>query len=440
MSIAPAVEELPATAAEESAALNRIVWASVLGTVIEWYDFLIYGTAAALVFGKLFFPTLDPLAGTLAAFGSYAVGFVARPLGGAIFGHYGDRLGRKAMLMATMLIMGVGTFLIGCLPTYAHIGIWAPILLITLRLLQGIGVGGEWGGAALMVIEHAPAGKRGFYGSLVQIGFPAGIAGSTATFLLLANLPDSAFLSWGWRLPFLLSAILVAVGLFVRLKLAETPIFEQVKESNAVARMPLAELVTEHGKSLLIAIGLKISEVAWVYVMTVFSIVYATGKLGLPKPLILNAILMAALLEFVTIPLFGWLSDQIGRRAMYIAGAIISAGCAFAVFTLLDTKNPTVITVSIAIIVSLTHAVMFAPQAAFLTEMFGTRTRYSGASIGCQVAAALSGGFAPIIATGLLGWSGQSWPISVYLVILAVITLVAALAAVETKSLDLSRG
>lgn len=439
MSIAPAVEGLPGTAAETSA-LNRIVWASVLGTVIEWYDFLIYGTAAALVFGKLFFPTLDPLAGTLAAFGSYAVGFVARPLGGVIFGHFGDRLGRKVMLMATMLIMGVGTFLIGCLPTYSQIGIWAPVLLIALRLFQGIGVGGEWGGAALMVIEHAPAGRRGFYGSLVQVGFPAGIAGSTATFLLLASLPEPAFLSWGWRLPFLLSAVLVAVGLFVRLRLSETPVFERIRQQQAVARLPLAELFSDHGKSLVIAIGLKVSEVAWVYVMTVFSIVYATGKLGLPKALILNAILVAALLEFITIPLCGWLSDQIGRRAMYIGGALISAVCAFAIFALLDTRDPTVITVSIALVVSLTHAVMFAPQAAFFTEMFGTRTRYSGASVGCQVAAALSGGFAPIIATGLLGWSGQSWPISVFLVILAAITLSAALASVETRDLDVGRG
>jgi len=439
MSIAPAVEQLPGAAAETSA-LNRIVWASVLGTVIEWYDFLIYGTAAALVFGKLFFPTLDPLAGTLAAFGAYAVGFVARPLGGVLFGHFGDRLGRKVMLMATMLIMGIGTFLIGCLPTYSRIGIWAPALLIGLRLLQGIGVGGEWGGAALMVIEHAPPGKRGFYGSLVQVGFPAGIAGSTATFLLLAWLPEAEFLSWGWRLPFLLSALLVAVGLFVRLRLSETPVFERMRQQQAVARMPLAELFSDHGKSLLIAVGLKVSEVAWVYVMTVFSIVYATGKLGLPKALILNAILAAALLEFVTIPLCGWLSDKVGRRAMYIGGALISAVCAFAIFTLLDTRNPVIITVSIAVVVSLTHAVMFAPQAAFLTEMFGARTRYSGASVGCQVAAALSGGFAPIIATWLMGWSGQSWPISVYLVILAAITLAAALASVETRDLDVMRG
>jgi MHS family shikimate/dehydroshikimate transporter-like MFS transporter len=439
MSIAQVVGELPADASAERSALGRIVWASVLGTVIEWYDFLIYGTAAALVFNKLFFPTLDPLAGTLAAFGAYAVGFVARPLGGAVFGHFGDKLGRKAMLMTTMMIMGVGTFLIGCLPTYSQIGIWAPVFLILLRLLQGIGVGGEWGGAVLMVIEHAPANKRGFYGSLVQIGFPAGIAGSTATFLLLSYLPEADFLSWGWRLPFLLSALLVGVGLFIRLRLAETPVFAKVKEEKAVAKRPLVELWTGYRKALLIAIGLKISEVAWVYVLTVFSIVYATGTLGLPKALILNAILAAAILEFATMPLFGWLSDKIGRRPMYLGGAIVSALCAFALFPLLDTKNPTVIVVSIAVIVSLTHAVMFAPQAAFLPELFGTRTRYSGASVGCQISAAISGGLAPIVATGLLGMTGKTMPISIYLVILAAITLISAIAAVETRDSDLSR-
>jgi MFS transporter, MHS family, shikimate and dehydroshikimate transport protein len=435
MSMAQAIEQLSADA--EDTALAPIVWASVLGTVIEWYDFLIYGTAAALIFNKLFFPTLDPLAGTLAAFGSYAVGFVARPLGGAIFGHFGDKLGRKAMLTVTMIVMGVGTFLIGCHPTYSQIGILAPVLLVVLRLLQGVGVGGEWGGAVLMVIEHAPKDKRGLYGSLVQVGFPAGVAGSTATFLLLSLLPEADFISWGWRLPFLLSAILVAVGLFVRLKLSETPVFSRMKAHETVARLPLAELFANQRKPLLISIGLKISEVAWVYVMTVFAIAYATGQLGLSKTLILDAILAAALLELVTMPLFGWLSDKIGRRTMYIGGAILSAICAFAIFALLETKNPVIIIVSMAIVVSLTHAVMFAPQAAFLPELFGTRTRYSGASLGCQISAAISGGLAPIIATGLLGWSGRTWPISLYLVGLALITLGSALASTETNKLDL---
>ncbi|MBB3973338.1 MFS transporter [Hansschlegelia beijingensis] len=429
---------IPAVSSDDEK-MRRIVWASVLGTVVEWYDFLIYGTAAALVFNKLFFPTMDPVAGTLAAFAAYAVGFVARPLGGAIFGHFGDRLGRKAMLTLTMLIMGVGTFLIGCLPTYDHIGIWAPILLVALRLMQGIGIGGEWGGAVLMVIEHAPEKKRGFYGSLVQVGFPAGVALSTATFLGLSMLPQDQFLSWGWRLPFLFSVILIGVGLFVRLKLVETPAFAQVKQTEKVARMPILEVIMGQPKTFLTAVGLKISEVAWVYVLTVFSIVYATGTLGLPKTLILYAILLGAVLEFATLPLFGWMSDKIGRRPMYIGGALISGACALIVFPLLDTRDPAIVVISIAVIMSLTHATMFGPQAAFLPELFGTRVRYSGASLGCQIAAAISGGFAPMIATGLLAWAGATWPIALYLICLAAISLVATLYATETRDLDISR-
>ena len=440
MTGSPAIEAPPALAAAEAPPdMAKIVWASVLGTVIEWYDFLIYGTAAALVFNKLFFPTLDPVAGTLAAFGSYAVGFVARPLGGAIFGHYGDRIGRKAMLTLTMLIMGVGTFLIGCLPTYGQIGLWAPVLLVALRLLQGIGVGGEWGGAVLMVIEHAPPHRRGLYGSLVQIGFPAGVAASTATFLALSALPEADFLSWGWRLPFLASAVLIGVGLFVRLRLVETPAFARVKQESAVSRIPLADVILRQPRTFLIAVGLKVSEVAWVYVLTVFSIVYATGTLGLPRRLILDAILWAAVLEFATMPFFGWLSDKVGRRPLYLGGAAVSAVCAFLVFGLLDTRDPTIIVATIAVAMSLTHASMFGPQGAFMPELFGTRVRYSGASLGCQVAAAISGGFSPIIASSLLAWTGATWPISLYLVGLAVVTFAATLAARETRDLDIAR-
>ncbi|KAA0121987.1 MFS transporter [Methylobacterium sp. P1-11] len=429
---------LEATPADDRQ-MRQIILASMLGTIIEWYDFLIYGTAAALVFNKLFFPGLDPVAGTLAAFASYAVGFVARPLGGAIFGHYGDRLGRKGMLTLTMLIMGVGTFLIGCLPTYAQIGLWAPALLVALRLLQGIGIGGEWGGAVLMVIEHAPEHRRGLYGSLVQVGFPLGIAASTATFLWLTSLPEADFLSWGWRLPFLASALLIGIGLFVRLRLVETPAFARIKEEAAVAHMPLLDVITKQPRTFLIAVGLKVSEVAWVYILTVFSIVYATKTLDLPRSLILNAILLAAALELVTMPLFGWLSDKIGRRPMYFAGSAVSAACALVLFGLLDTRDPTIVVVTIAVIMSLTHAMMFGPQAAFMPELFGTRTRYSGASLGCQVAAAISGGFAPIIATGLLAWAGATWPIALYLIALAVVSFVATMVAAETRHLDIAR-
>jgi len=418
--------------------MGAIAFASAIGTIVEWYDFLIYGTAAALVFNKLFFPTLDPTAGTMAAFGSYAVGFVARPLGGALFGHYGDRIGRKAMLTMTMLVMGAGTFLIGCLPTYGQIGLWAPALLVVLRFLQGLGVGGEWGGAVLMVIEHAPPHRRGLYGSLVQIGFPAGIAASTLTFLALTMLPEADFLAWGWRLPFLLSALLIGVGLFVRRRLAETPAFARMKADNAVARMPVMDILIRQPRVFLISVGLKVSEVAWVYVLTVFSIVYATGTLGLPRGLILNAILWAAILEFFTMPLFGWMSDTIGRRPMYFIATIVSAVCGFAVFGLLGTRDPVIVVATIAVVMSLTHAMMFAPEATFLPELFGTNVRYSGASLGCQVGAAISGGFSPIIASALLAWAGATWPISVFLALLALITLVSTIAAPETRDLDIT--
>jgi MHS family shikimate/dehydroshikimate transporter-like MFS transporter len=431
------VEALPAGYADQPSRMRTIVAASVIGTVVEWYDFLIYGTAAALVFNKLFFPSFDPFVGTLAAFGTYAVGFVARPLGGVIFGHYGDKLGRKTMLALTMVIMGIGTFLIGCLPTYQQIGVWAPIALITLRFLQGIGIGGEWGGAVLMVIEHAKHGQRGFYGSLVQVGFPLGVATSTGVFLALSQMPEADFLAWGWRLPFLLSIVLVAVGLFIRMRLTETPAFNRVQRDDTLARAPVLEVISKTPKTFFVAIGMKVSEVAWVYVLTVFSIVYATGKLGLPRTLILNGIMLAALVEVVTIPLFGALSDQVGRKAMYITGAVLSAAAAFPVFWLLETKDPTIVVVTIAVVMSITHGMMFGPQAAYMPELFGTRVRYSGASLGCQIAAAISGGFSPIIAAALLGWAGATWPISLYLIGLAVITLVAVSASHDTSDIDI---
>jgi MHS family shikimate/dehydroshikimate transporter-like MFS transporter len=407
--------------------------------MVEWYDFLIYGTAAALVFNKLFFPNYDPLSGTLASFATYAVGFAARPLGGAIFGHYGDRIGRKAILIVTLMVMGLGTFLIGCLPTYADIGIWAPISLVTLRLLQGIGIGGEWGGAVLMVVENAPNGKRGFYGSLVQVGFPLGIATSTGIFLLLSQImPEAQFLSWGWRLPFLLSSILVAIGVFIRLRLTETVAFKRVKAEGKVSRAPVLEVIKQNPRPFLIAVGMKISEVAWVYVLIVFSVFYCTTKLGLPKSLILNGIVAGALLELITIPLFGALSDRFGRKTLYYFGIAASFAAAFPVFWLLDSKDPTTIVWTIAIALSLTHGTMFGPQAAYMTELFGTHVRYSGASLGCQIAAAISGGFAPIIATGLLAATGGTAAISIYLIVLGIITLIAVAASRETASSDIT--
>ncbi|KQO94538.1 MFS transporter [Methylobacterium sp. Leaf91] len=412
---------------------RQIVWSSVIGTTVEWYDFLIYGTASALVFNKLFFPSIDPVVGTIAAFGSYAVGFLARPLGGIVFGHFGDKIGRKAMLSLTIMIMGLGTFLIGCLPTYSQIGVWAPILLVTLRLVQGIGIGGEWGGAVLMVVESVPAHRRGFFGSIVQLGYPLGVILSIGAFALAGLMPEAEFLAWGWRLPFLASAFLVGVGLFIRLRLHETPSFQRVKQRAAVAKIPVVEILTEHPRTFLKAVGLKVSEIAYVSIVTVFSISYVTGQLGLPRSVILNGILIAAIIELFTIPVFGWLSDRYGRRTLFVVACLFSIVFAFPLFQLLDTRDPTVITLTVAVALSFGQGIMFGTGAAWMSELFDARLRYSGASLGFQVGAALSGGFTPLIAAALLTWSsGATWPISVYLIVLACVTLVAAFLSPET--------
>jgi len=417
----------------ERSKMNAVVFASCLGTVIEWYDFLIYATAAALVFNQAFFPALDPLAGTLAALGSYAVGFLARPLGGALFGHFGDRLGRKSMLVLTLFIMGLSTFLIGLLPTYQSIGVAAPILLIVLRLVQGIGLGGEWGGASLIVLEHAPAARRGFYASFVQIGFPIGLVLASLAFAFVSKLPSDDFLAWGWRIPFLISIVLLALGTFVRARVPETPVFEKMKAAGTLSGNPVGEAVSKNAKAFLVAVGLKISEVSWVYMLTVFVVVFATTKLALPKQLLLDAVLYAALFELISLPLFGWLADTIGRRPLYILGALFTMLYAFPLFWMLESKSAAMVTTAIIIAMNFGHGMMFGPESAYFPELFGARVRYSGASFGFQVSAALGGGFAPIIATAMVGYFGGTSGVSLMMIALALITLVAALCARETK-------
>ena len=428
---------LPAQAAGR-AQMTRVVTSSVIGTAVEWYDFLIYGTASALVFNKLFFPSSDPTVGTIAAFATYAVGFLARPLGAAIFGHFGDKLGRKRMLATTIIIMGIGTFLIGCLPTYGQIGIAAPILLVLLRMLQGIGLGGEWGGAVLMVVENAPPKHRGFLGSFVQVGNPIGNLAAIGIFAAMSQLPESEFLGWAWRIPFLLSILLVGVGLFIRLRLEETPAFKAVEAHNEVAPLPVVEVLTKHRRAFLTAVGLKISEIAWASIGSVFAIAYVTGSLGLPRSVILNGLLAASFVALFSIPFFGWLSDRFGRKTMFYASCLFCIAFAFPFFRLLDTKDPTIITLTIVVAISFGQMVGFGIGAPFYSELFKARLRYSGASLGFQIGAAISGGLTPFAAASLMAWSGgATWPISIYLIVAALITIAATAFAPETAGIEL---
>jgi len=431
------VQQQSTVARGQSTSITQVVVASFIGTAIEWYDFFLYGTAAALIFNRLFFPTFDPLVGTLAAFGTYAMGFVARPLGGVVFGHYGDKIGRKSMLSLTLLLMGIATFCIGLLPTYDTIGVWAPILLVALRVVQGFAVGGEWGGAVLMAVEHAPARRRGFYGSWPQVGAPAGLLLSTAVFSLVSTLPEGQLLSWGWRVPFLLSVILVGVGLFIRLRIRESPEFSRVKETGQEARLPLLEAVRAHPGNILLAMGARIAENGFFYLYSVFALVYVTEQLGLPRSTILNGVLCATACELIAIPAFGALSDRVGRRLVYLFGAAFSAVFAFPFFWLLDTRQTAPIWLAVVLGLGLGHGAMYGPQASFFSELFGTRVRYSGASLGYQLASVFAGGLSPLIATALLAWSGgKPWLIATYMVGMAFITLVSVYLAAETLGED----
>ncbi len=428
------VGQLPAAESPSATTeMRRIVVSSIVGTAVEWYDFLIYGTASALVFGKLFFPLSNPALGTIAAFGSYGVGFLARPLGAAIFGHFGDRVGRKAMLAMTIVIMGLGTFLIGLLPTYGQIGILAPVLLVVLRLLQGIGLGGEWAGAVLMVVENAPVRNRGLLGAMVQLGYPIGNLAAIGALALLARLPDPAFLAWGWRIPFLISILLAGVGFYIRMQLEETPVFRELEAKNATARLPLIEILTAHRRAFFTAVGLKLSEISYISIAGIFAISYVTGKLGLPRSVILNAILLSAVLGLVAIPFFGWLSDRIGRKPMFYASCAFAIVFAFPIFWLLDTRDTLTITLTVIAAIIFGQIIGFGVGAPWYSELFDARLRYSGASLGFQIGAAISGGLTPFAAATFMAWSGgATWPISVYLIVLVLLTLIATMAAPET--------
>ncbi|MCT7353130.1 MHS family MFS transporter [Streptomyces sp. 15-116A] len=425
--------------------LKRIVAASLIGTTIEWYDFFLYGSAAALVFNKLFFPESDPLVGTLLSFLTYAVGFAARPLGALVFGHYGDRLGRKKLLVLSLLLMGGATFAIGLLPTHATIGSAAPVLLTVLRLIQGFALGGEWGGAVLLVSEHGDAKRRGFWASWPQTGAPAGQLLATGVLsFLTAVLSEAAFGSWGWRIPFLLSGVLVIVGLWIRLSVDESPVFKQALEqaearkAEATAeRMPLVAVLKHHWRDVLVAMGARMAENISYYVITAFILVYATVSAGVSKQTALNAVLIASAIHFAVIPAWGALSDRIGRRPVYLIGAVGVALWMFPFFALIDTGGFGALLLAVTVGLVL-HGAMYAPQAAFFSEMFATRMRYSGASIGAQFASVAAGAPAPLIATALLDAYGTSVPISMYVIAASLLTIVALAAAKETRHRDLA--
>jgi MFS transporter, MHS family, shikimate and dehydroshikimate transport protein len=418
----------------QTGSIRQVVAASFIGTAIEWYDFFLYGTAAALVFPALFFPEFSETAGRLAAASTYAVGFVARPVGGIIFGHFGDRIGRKAMLILSLLIMGIATTLIGILPTFQTIGVWAPILLVVLRFCQGIGVGGEWGGAVLMAVEHSPRGRRGFYGSWPQMGVPAGLlAGNLVFFASRAVLPEGL----DWRMPFLLSIVLVGVGLFIRLRILETPAFMQVKESHTEADMPIIDVVRTYPKNVLLAMGMRVAENGPFYILTVFVLSYITAELGLEESTGLIGVLIAAAIGLFTIPFFGALSDRVGRRPLYLFGSVFLLLFSFPFFWLLNTGVAPLVWLAIILGVNVGHDTMYGPQAAYFSELFGTRVRYSGASLGYQLASVFAGGLAFPVSEYLIARFGYE-SIAIYMAVMALITVVSVVLASETFREDIS--
>jgi metabolite-proton symporter len=426
-----------AETAPPASSVRRIIVASLVGTSLEWYDFFIYGTAAALVFNKVFFPGFEPLVGTLLAFATYAVGFVARPLGGVVFGHYGDKLGRKNVLIFTLLLMGVSTFLIGVLPTYATIGVAAPILLVALRFLQGLGLGGEWGGAVLMTLESGDPKRRGLNASWPQVGVPIGLLLANGVLSLMgAVTSDSAFQAWGWRVPFLLSGVLVLVGLWIRLTISESPLFRELETSDTKARAPIVDVLRTYPKRVLLAIGARVGVDVAFYSFVLFITTYVVTYLKLPDSYALNAVLIAAACQVVLIPWFGVLSDRFGRRPVYLFGAIGAAVWVFVFFALLDTGSFVLIVLATVVALVL-HAAMYGPQASFIAEMFPTRVRYTGASMGYQLAGILGGAVAPIVSVALLDRYDTSLVVSLYVVAMLVITAACVAAAPETSRVDL---
>lgn len=416
--------------------MRRVGFSVVTGTTIEWYDFQIYGLAAAVVLPQLFFPGSDPVAGTLLAFSTFAVGFAARPLGGVIIGHFGDRVGRKKMLVVSLTMMGVATFIIGLLPSYDQIGVFAPVLLVLLRLIQGIGIGGEWGGAVLTAVEYASPAKRGFYGSLPQVGVPAGLFLATLVFLGVSQLPEEQFLSWGWRVPFLISIVLVLIGLYIRFKLDETPSFAQVKERKAVARLPIIDAFRGYPRMILLATGSMISTGAYFYIVNTYAISYATTVGTLTRTEVLAAVLTAAVVTAIALPYFGGLAQRFGRRRMIMAGLLAMLVWIFPTMASIDNGNLALVLGAYSIGAVL-FSISYGPQATFIAELFPARVRFTAASTSFQLGVLLGGAVAPIVATSLVAATGSVYSVAAYV---AALSLVSFLSVLAVTSRDLAHG
>jgi metabolite-proton symporter len=423
---------------EHSAQLRKAVIAATIGTTIEWYDFFIYGTAAGLVFPKLFFPETDPLTGTLASFSTYFIGFLGRPIGAAIFGHYGDRIGRKATLIATLLLMGIATFLIAFVPGYARVGVWGAVILTVLRMVQGIGVGGEWGGSVLIAMEWSRGhGSRGLIASWPQFGVPAGIFLSNLVMLAFSAWSGAEFIAWGWRVPFILSIVLVGIGLWIRIGILETPVFKQLVENQKIEKTPILEVIKRQPREIILSALLRMAEQAPFYIFTAFIFSYGTGALKMSRELVLSAVLVASCVSFITIPLSGHISDRIGRRRMYLIGTVTTGIFGFVYFGLLGTQAPAL--VFLAIVLSLIpHDMMYGPQAALIAEAFTPRLRYSGSSLGYQLASVIAGGPAPLIATALFAAFHSGYSVAIYIAVCAVISVISAALMPDYTGKDIS--
>jgi MFS family permease len=418
--------------------LRRAVVASTIGTAIEWYDFFLYSTVTGLVFAKLFFPNSDPLVGTLEAFAVYAVGFIARPIGAAIFGHYGDRIGRKATLIATLLVTGIATAAVGLVPTYSQIGIWGAVILTIIRFIQGVGVGGEWGGSVLLAMEWARTNKhRGFITSWPQLGGPAGLLLANIAVLVFSRISGDQFLVWGWRIPFLLSLVMIAIGLYIRLGIMETPAFRRIVAENRVERVPVLEVIKRQPRSIILSALARMGEQAPAYIYLAFVFAYGTQILNQDRDFLLISLICAGIVSLFTIPLAGHLSDRIGRKRMYLIGSVLTGLFGFAYFGMLNTAVPAL--VFIAIVLSFVpHDLMYGPQAALIAECFTPRLRYSGSSIGYQLSSVISGGPAPLIATALLAATGSGYVIALYILFCAVVSVVATALMPDHTNKDIS--